>query len=202
MDYRWLFFIVAGYLSGSILFGYEIPRLWKGVDVRRESDDGNPGTFNAFACGGIGCGIVTLMAELLKGIWPVALCVKNLGEESLLFALVMAAPVAGHACSIFHHGKGGKAIAVSFGVLLGLFPFWRPLVILACYYLLFSLAVPVKSHAKRTVFAFLCFGITCIWMVKQQAVLLGSLLMSGIVVYKHCAGAIEAYRRGEKWRLE
>ena len=43
------FFIFAGYLSGSILFAYLIPKYFYHIDICRLSDDQNPGAFNAFA---------------------------------------------------------------------------------------------------------------------------------------------------------
>ena len=123
--YYWLA-ICIGYCFGSVLYGY----------------DGNPGTYNAFRYGGFICGISVLIAELLKGFIPVFFSAKYIGRESVLFAFVMAAPVMGHAFSVYYfymkfrmkyinRGKnmprvfadgntGGKAIAVSFGVMLGL----------------------------------------------------------------------------------
>lgn len=117
MKYGYFFYVIMGFLSGSILFGRLIPMIFRGVDVQTESEDGNPGTFNAFACGGAFCGILVLLADLGKGALPVALCARDLGMDSWMFALVMAAPVFGHAHSLFQKGHGGKAIAVSFGVL-------------------------------------------------------------------------------------
>ena len=61
---EYVVFCLLGYLSGSITFGYLIPRLIKGVDVRVLSNDGNPGTANAFLYGGVFCGILVLLADL------------------------------------------------------------------------------------------------------------------------------------------
>lgn len=38
-----IFFIFAGYLSGSILFAYLIPKYFYHIDICRLSDDQNPG---------------------------------------------------------------------------------------------------------------------------------------------------------------
>ena len=108
MEKIYLFYMVMGFCLGSILFAYEIPRMVKHVDIRQISEDGNPGTFNAFAAAGVGWGILVLLAELLKGFFPVYLCSKRAGQDSLLFAGVLAAPVFGHAFSLFHKGKGGQ----------------------------------------------------------------------------------------------
>lgn len=177
--------IVGGYFSGSALFGYVIPKTFKKIDVCEVSYDGNPGTYNAFKYGGFACGVLSLTAELLKGFLPVYLCERILGGDSFLFSFVMAAPVIGHACSVFYYGKGGKAIAVSFGVLLGLFPEIRPLLILIACYLLFSLFIPIKDHGKRSMAAFACFaGISC-FFAESKYILFGNIMIACIVIYKH-----------------
>ena len=110
-----LAYVFLGYFLGSMLFGYRITWLLKGVDIRKLAEDENPGTYNAFVFGGFWCGILTLLADMGKGYLPVILYRQNYSTEELIFALVMAAPVFGHAFSIFHGRKGGKGIAVSLG---------------------------------------------------------------------------------------
>ena len=75
---EYIFYIALGYLSGSLMFGYAVPKLIKGIDVRKESSDGNPGTANAFLCGGALCGILVLLGDILKGLLPVYMAGKHL----------------------------------------------------------------------------------------------------------------------------
>lgn len=202
MEKLYLFYMVSGFLLGSILFACEIPKCLKHIDVRELSEDGNPGTFNAFVYGGIGCGILVLLAELLKGFLPVYLCSRRVGRESLWFAGVLAAPVLGHAFSIFHRGKGGKGIAVSFGVLLGLIPWWTPALVLAGFYLFFSLVFPVKSHLKRSVITFGCFCMTSLFPGWEPAVRLGILFLCITVIYKHVEAATIQTANKQDWRIQ
>ena len=81
---EYVVFCLLGYLFGSVTFGYLIPRLIKGVDVRALSNDGNPGTANAFLYGGVFCGILVLLADLGKGALPVFLA-----GGYLFFSLVL-----------------------------------------------------------------------------------------------------------------
>ena len=81
---EYVVFCLLGYLFGSVTFGYLIPRLIKGVDVRALSSDGNPGTANAFLYGGVFCGILVLLADLEKGALPVFLA-----GGYLFFSLVL-----------------------------------------------------------------------------------------------------------------
>ena len=184
----YIWFIVGGYLSGSVLFAYSIPKFMKHIDVCELSKDGNPGTYNAFKYGGFCCGVCVLLAELLKGFLPVWLCARTVGADRLPFAFVMASPVFGHAYSVFHHGPGGKAIAVSFGVMLGILPEMRPLLLLIGCYLLFSLLVQVKDHRLRSVVTYVCFAAASILFIETPQIVLGDLLAAGVVIYRHTLG--------------
>ena len=130
-----LFFILVGYLSGSILYAYLLPKYICHIDIMKDSHDHNPGTFNAFALAGTQVGILVIALELLKGFLPVWLASHILDTRRWMFAFVLCAPVAGHAFPLFYPKRGGKAIAVSFGVLLGLLPRYRPVLLLIFFYL-------------------------------------------------------------------
>ena len=67
-----LCFTVFGYLLGSILFARVYGALF-GKDLISNSTDGNPGTSNAFIYGGMLCGTLTLLGDLIKGFLPVFL---------------------------------------------------------------------------------------------------------------------------------
>mgnify|MGYP000775722311 CR=1 FL=1 len=43
----YLFFTIIGYLSGSIVYSYFLPKLFFKKDILKISDDGNPGCANA-----------------------------------------------------------------------------------------------------------------------------------------------------------
>ena len=180
------FYIVLGYLAGGMMFGYLIPRLLKGIDVRALSSDGNPGTANAFFYGGAFCGTLVLVFELMKGFLPVYFAGRTLGQKGIGFALVMAAPVLGHA---FPAGrgrkKGGKGIAVSFGVLMGLHPLVSVLWLLIFWYLLYSAVIILDPHSFRTAVTYLCWLLTSVFLKPGGAVLLGNLLITGIILNKH-----------------
>lgn len=182
-----LWIIIGGYLLGSILFGKIFLKLLKDKDIRKESSDGNPGTFNAFAEGGMLCGVLTLLCDLGKGALPVCLYLKLNGQEPLgmTLAFVMLAPVLGHAFPVYTGFKGGgKAIAVSFGVLLGFFPYLIPTLIPAVFYLLYS-ALKVQPHSKRSILTFSCSIAAALFLLKESAIKLGMTFISSVVVARH-----------------
>ena len=146
-----LCFTVFGYLSGSILFARVYAGLF-GKDLITDSKDGNPGTSNAFIYGGMACGILTLLGDLIKGVLPVLLYLRmTRGNIDAYFAPVLAAPVLGHIFPVFYRFKGGKGIAVSFGCLLGMLPVSQPLLTLAVIYVVLSVGICVSPHYYRTI---------------------------------------------------
>ena len=102
-----------------------------------------------------------------------------------MFFLCMIAPIIGHAHSLFVPGKGGKAIAVSFGVLMGLYPIVAPLGILIFFYLFYSLVVVIQPHLFRSLVTFICYSISCVLTLHETIVVLGCLMMSVIVIAEH-----------------
>ena len=164
---RTLFYIVLGYLSGSVLYARVFSE-WLGKDgLLVKSKDGNPGTANAFQYGGFWCGVCTLLGDVLKGFFPVWLFfrgVEYVPTPALIF--VLAAPVLGHSYPIFYHFRGGKGIAVTFGCLLGLMPLWQPFAFLVGAFLLFSLIVRVTPHFHRTIVSYL-FTLICLFLSSQ-----------------------------------
>lgn len=189
---QYILYILLGYLSGSVLYGYLFLKIFRKEDITKLSDDGNPGTANAYKYGGFWIGTATLLCELMKGIVPVVLASRFLDTGNILFALVMAAPVFGHAFPVYRCGKeagvkGGKSIAVTFGVLIGLAPEVKPLAILIAFYLLFSLAIKIYTHVYRSIVTFAFFFAGCLALVEDKVIVLGCLLNSALVIARHFA---------------
>ncbi len=112
--------ILLSYLIGSIPTAYVYGKLARGIDIRGHGS-GNIGATNTFRVLGKGPGIFVLVCDILKGVVAVvgvAFVLKISGVLSCA-ALGLAA-VAGHNWTVFLNFKGGKGIATSLGVLLGL----------------------------------------------------------------------------------
>ena len=177
-------YIVAGYFSGSVLYARIFARLFKKENMLENSKDQNPGAANAFLYGGFWCGLWTLLFDIMKGFAPVFLYIMNSNNRytnGYWLPLVMAAPVVGHAFPIFYLFKGGKGIATTFGCLLGLFPIWQPAVILAVFFLFFSLILRITPHFQRTLLTYLCALIFMFSMKQYREIWLGFLIITGAV---------------------
>lgn len=182
---RTLIFTTIGYLSGSILFARLFGQILKKKDITLESPDQNPGTFNAFRNGGFLCGTLTLCGDLMKGFLPVFLYLRtDAVAKNIGLAFILTAPVFGHILPVFHKFQGGKGIAVSFGCLLGLLPEYRPVIILAFFFLFFSLIVKVTPNYHKTLFTYLFSVIGMGIFVPNMSISFGFMLIAGLIMLK------------------
>lgn len=108
----------AGYLIGSLPTAESLGRLW-GVDLRNQGT-GNPGTRNALQTAGLALAGVVLLIELSKGILAVMIGGVAAGDAGAVAGGLGA--VAGNVYSIWYRFAGGKGLAISAGVLIGLWP--------------------------------------------------------------------------------
>jgi len=110
--------IALGYLIGSVPTGLMLVRWLAGTDIR-DHGSGNMGTVNVLRVAGPAVAAIVLVADMLKGFVPVWLAIDR-GAGSWIIVLCGLAAIAGHNWSVFLRFRGGRGIATSFGVLLGL----------------------------------------------------------------------------------
>jgi glycerol-3-phosphate acyltransferase PlsY len=110
--------IVAGYLLGSMPWGYWLPRLLTGADVR-ESGSGATGAANVWRTVGFKVALAVALLDVAKGAVAALLGVWSGGEEIGLAAGIAA--MAGHWRPLFLRlARGGKIVATTGGVALAL----------------------------------------------------------------------------------
>ncbi|MFB0546748.1 MAG: glycerol-3-phosphate acyltransferase [Anaerolineae bacterium] len=114
-----LFWIVLGFLLGAMPFSLWLGNLVLRIDIRRYGD-GDPGAVNAWRAGGWRVGLPALLLDYLKSVLPVGLAHFSFGVSGWGLVAVALAPVLGHAFSPFLRFRGGKALAVTFGIWTGL----------------------------------------------------------------------------------
>lgn len=128
MDH-WQLWLVIAYLSGSVPFGLLLG-FCKGVDIRKHGS-GNVGATNCGRVLGRKWGLLCFALDVLKGFAPVfvaGLVLAYIGHDRLEAAqvlrwlLIAAAAVIGHVFPVWLKFQGGKGVATSLGVLLGVWP--------------------------------------------------------------------------------
>jgi glycerol-3-phosphate acyltransferase PlsY len=110
--------IPLGYVIGSFPFGYWLPRLVSGVDIRTVGS-GNTGATNVWRAVGFKVALGVALLDIAKGL-AAALLGRWLGGD-LIGVLAGCAAVVGHWRPLFMGlGRGGKMVATTAGVGLGL----------------------------------------------------------------------------------
>lgn len=111
---------VAAYLLGAV--NPAALMAWsRGVDLHAFGS-GNPGATNVARALGRRWGVFVGVLDVAKGAVPAAVALSVVGRPEAY--AVAAAAVLGHVTSPFLRGRGGKGVATSLGVLLGLAWLW------------------------------------------------------------------------------
>jgi glycerol-3-phosphate acyltransferase PlsY len=112
--------VLGGYLLGSLPFGYWVPLLVRGEDIRTLGS-GNVGASNVFRVYGRSLGVPVALLDIAKGFAAAALGLWAGG--ALVGVLAAAAAMLGHARPVFlRFQKGGKMVATAGGATFALAP--------------------------------------------------------------------------------
>lgn len=173
---------IVAYLFGAIPFGLLVAKS-KGVDIRSQGS-GNIGATNVLRVIGKGWGVFTLVLDALKGFIPAfyfPMLAKLDPEWGVLFGL---AAIMGHSFPVYLKFKGGKGVATSAGMLLGVAPLavgigigvWIVCMVVWRYVSLASLA------AAATI-------AVAVWIVEDKGLIVNSALtaLGVMVIWLHRA---------------
>jgi len=189
--------LATAYLIGSIPTSYVIGKTFHGIDLR-EHGSGNLGATNAFRILGVKWAVPVVILDVAKGFVPVWLFASLAGVGFGWTLAFGAAAIVGHMFSVFVGFKGGKGMATSAGVLLGLAPWavlgslivWCALTFSTGYVSLGSIVAAV-AMPLLVVFTPHAGGNALLWFATGLAV---------VVVWAH-RGNIGRLARGEENRF-
>ncbi len=182
---KYLLFAISGFISGSVMYSYLIPKHFCEIDTVEQGSDHNPGATNAMRCAGTKIGILCLLLDIAKGFVPVFVAKSFLDINYSLFALVIVAPVIGHAFSPLMKFRGGKAIAASCGVLGALLPDSFAIIWLLLIMTVFSLVIVVKPDSLRMIVSMLVLIAVSFATNDVLPVKVAVISVSAIVILKH-----------------
>jgi acyl phosphate:glycerol-3-phosphate acyltransferase len=109
---------LGAFTLGSLPFSVWLGRLFLHKDIRIFGDH-NPGAANIFRAGSPVLGMAAVLLDIGKGV-PFILLARANGMSQTQTVLVGICAILGHAFSPFLRFHGGKGVAVTFGVLIGL----------------------------------------------------------------------------------
>ena len=208
-----LILVPAAYVLGSVPFGLIVGRS-KGIDPRK-AGSGNIGATNVGRLLGKRFFALVFLLDLLKGLLPMLAAGLVLREapddpkKYALWLLVGFAAIFGHMFSLFLGLRGGKGVATSSGVVLGLFPYFTipGLVALLLWFVTFkasryvSLASIVASVAFPVLYV--AIGLWWRWPIVggQWPLLAFAALIAAMIVWKHRSN-IARLRAGTEHRFD
>jgi glycerol-3-phosphate acyltransferase PlsY len=191
----------AAYVIGSIPTAYIFGKIMKGIDIR-EYGSGNVGATNVFRVIGKVPGIIVLILDAAKGL----VCVACIAPMVLFFApvtrpelyriLIGLSAIAGHNWTLFLKFKGGKGVATSAGVAIGLIPkiFWLGFLVWLITFFISGFVSLASIIAVISIPIFtLAFG-------EPAEIVIFMCLLCLIIVYKHKPN-IRRLARGEEKRI-
>ena len=178
--------VALSYIIGSIPTAYIFGKLMKAIDIRQHGS-GNVGATNAFRVLGKRPGAAVLAIDIIKGIVPVVVVAGLLAPYVLGHIACAVAAVCGHNWTCFLNFRGGKGIATTLGVLIGLtavIPAARPAVGLCVVGWCLCFAATGIVSASSLFAAVLLPVLMLVFSVPTPVVLL-SVMFSMFVVFRH-----------------
>lgn len=170
--------IFVCYLLGSVSFAYLISKQFFHIDIRNYGSK-NAGATNVLRVIGTKPALAVLFLDMLKGVAAIFLG-RIIGGETLTL-LCGVAVVVGHNWPIFLNFKGGKGIATSLGVVLGVSP------LAALVMIIIGIGVITLSRyvSLGSVMAALSFPLLMFFFKKPFSYMVFSLILSALAIYQH-----------------
>jgi glycerol-3-phosphate acyltransferase PlsY len=171
---------VAAYFLGCIASSVIIAKYFGCIDPRT-SGSKNPGATNMLRVNNKYVALMTLIADLLKGMLPV-LFAKMLGLDSLEILVIGMFAFVGHIYPVFYAFHGGKGVATALGVLIG-YSLQMALILVLIWLIIYFFS-KIVSLASITTFIIFPFA-TLLFFNWPEAIV--ALLMALISIVAHKA---------------
>jgi acyl phosphate:glycerol-3-phosphate acyltransferase len=185
-----LFVVLTAYLLGSIPTSVWVGRYFKGIDIR-EHGSKNAGATNTFRILGKRYGWLVLLTDIAKGTTAACLpfflsqeAFSGYKDEFLILQLVGGlSAVFGHVFPVFAQFRGGKGVATSLGIVIGINP-PAAAVCLALFLLVFLTSRYVSLGAM---ISSLSFPIVSYFLIHNDTriMIIFSIVLCTLVVWAH-----------------
>jgi acyl phosphate:glycerol-3-phosphate acyltransferase len=169
--------LILSYLIGSFPTALIVGKLGFGIDVR-EHGSGNLGGTNTFRTLGKLPGTIVIVVDILKGTLATLLPMMFGVHLHPIFAGLPA--VLGHCYPIFAGFRGGKAVATSAGVLLGVSPIFF-LVVIAVFFLTLYISKYISLSSMVAGVACHVYGI----FTGDKVLSIATFALCLLVLYRH-----------------
>lgn len=195
--------LILSYLIGAFPSGYVIGKLFYKKDIR-QFGSGNTGATNSFRVLGKPAGLLVTFLDIFKGFivvfFPLWLPVSAEGPISSFFTnglIVGAFAILGHVYPVYLGFKGGKAVATSAGVILGMNPIL--LIILAAIF--FIILKLTKYVSLSSIIASICCLIGAV-LIRDIILVIVSIGVVVLLIIRHRSNIVRIFKGEEpkiKW---
>ncbi|HDP5929515.1 TPA: glycerol-3-phosphate 1-O-acyltransferase PlsY [Staphylococcus aureus] len=195
--------LLLSYLIGAFPSGFVIGKLFFKKDIR-QFGSGNTGATNSFRVLGRPAGFLVTFLDIFKGFitvfFPLWLPVHADGPISTFFTnglIVGLFAILGHVYPVYLKFQGGKAVATSAGVVLGV----NPILLLILAIIFFIVLKIFKYVSLASIVAAICCVIGSL-IIQDYILLVVSFLVSIILIIRHRSNIARIFRGEEpkiKW---
>ncbi|HAY1933389.1 TPA: glycerol-3-phosphate 1-O-acyltransferase PlsY [Staphylococcus aureus] len=195
--------LLLSYLIGAFPSGFVIGKLFFKKDIR-QFGSGNTGATNSFRVLGRPAGFLVTFLDIFKGFitvfLPLWLPVHADGPISTFFTnglIVGLFAILGHVYPVYLKFQGGKAVATSAGVVLGV----NPILLLILAIIFFIVLKIFKYVSLASIVAAICCVIGSL-IIQDYILLVVSFLVSIILIIRHRSNIARIFRGEEpkiKW---
>lgn len=195
--------LLLSYLIGAFPSGFVIGKLFFKKDIR-QFGSGNTGATNSFRVLGRPAGFLVTFLDIFKGFitvfFPLWLPVHADGPISTFFTnglIVGLFAILGHVYPVYLKFQGGKAVATSAGLVLGV----NPILLLILAIIFFIVLKIFKYVSLASIVAAICCVIGSL-IIQDYILLVVSFLVSIILIIRHRSNIARIFRGEEpkiKW---
>ena len=185
----------VGFVMGSLPVAVVLARLLVHRDPRMVGDH-NPGSANAWRVAGPVVGLLAVILDGMKGFVPVALAYWRWHVTGWAILPIMVAPLLGHMFSPLLGGRGGKGIAVTFGVWMGL-TVWRVPMLFGLILCLLVLVVRLEDVWALMAAWFLVL-VYLLWAYPSAPVLVAGIVNYSLLIMRHTGDLRRPFFKGPR----
>jgi glycerol-3-phosphate acyltransferase PlsY len=189
-----LLLVIGAYLLGSVSSAILVCRLMGLPDPRAEGSK-NPGATNVLRIGGKKAAAITLLGDSLKGLVPM-LIAHLLDAGPVMLAATGLAAFLGHLYPLFFGFQGGKGVATTLGVQLGLY--WPIGLSVAAIWLFVAKVLKISSASALVSMA---LAPLIVWIFWPEPVLAGSQVLISLILFSRHRGNIRNLLAGSEDKI-
>jgi glycerol-3-phosphate acyltransferase PlsY len=196
--------ILLGYLIGSIPTAVWVGKAFHGIDIR-EHGSKNAGATNTFRVLGKRSGWFVLIVDVSKGILAACLphffsyLLEGYKDEFLILQLCGSfSAVFGHVFPVFANFRGGKGVATSLGIVIGI----NPYAALVCLTIFLVIFLSSRYVSLGAIISALCFPFVSYFMIQEDAriMIVFTVVLGAMVIMAHRKN-IDRLWKGEESKM-